>query len=60
MHFLFLTNCFTRTIVATFVLQTETPFELKLNVTDTEFVVVEDLASLETNAVILKVSSIGM
>lgn len=32
------------------------PFELKLNVTDTEFVVVEDTSSWDTNAVILKVS----
>ena len=31
------------------------PFELKLNVTDTEFVVVEDTSSWDTNAVILKV-----
>ena len=33
-----------------------TPFELKLNVTDTEFVVVEDTSAWDTNAVILKVA----
>ncbi len=33
----------------------ETPFELKLNVTDTELVVVENAAAWDTNAVILKV-----
>lgn len=36
--------------------QPEIPFELKLNVTDTQFVVVENLALLDTNAVILKVT----
>ena len=35
--------------------QTEVAFEFKLNVTETQFVVVENLASLDTNAVILKV-----
>ena len=35
--------------------QTEVPFEFILNVTETQFVVVENLASLDTNAVILKV-----
>ena len=35
--------------------QSEVPFEFKLNVTDTQFVVVENLASWDTNAVILKV-----
>ena len=35
--------------------QNDVPFELKLNVTETQFVVVENLASLDTNAVILKV-----
>ncbi|XP_053397933.1 intermembrane lipid transfer protein VPS13D-like isoform X2 [Mercenaria mercenaria] len=37
--------------------QNDVPFELKLNVTDTEFVVVENLASADTNAVILKCTS---
>ena len=36
--------------------QVETPFELKLNVTDTELVVVENAAAWDTNAIILKVS----
>ena len=31
------------------------PFELRLNVSDTQFVVVENSTSLDTNAVILKV-----
>ena len=35
--------------------QKESLFELKLNVTDTEFVVVEDTTAWDTNAVILKV-----
>ena len=35
--------------------QVETPFELKLNVTDTELVVVENAAMWDTNAIILKV-----
>ena len=34
----------------------EAPFELKLNVTDTELVLVENAAMWDTNAVILKVS----
>ncbi|OWF52509.1 Vacuolar protein sorting-associated protein 13D [Mizuhopecten yessoensis] len=34
--------------------QLEVPFEFKLNVTDTQFVVVEDSTSWDTNAVILK------
>lgn len=33
----------------------ESPFELKLNVTNTELVVVEDASQLDSNAVILKV-----
>ena len=36
-------------------IQVETPFELKLNVTDTELVVVENAAMWDTNAIILKV-----
>ena len=36
--------------------QAEVAFEFKLNVTETQFVVVQNLASLDTNAVILKVS----
>ncbi|KAK3098591.1 hypothetical protein FSP39_021054 [Pinctada imbricata] len=38
--------------------EVETPFEMKLNVSDTEFVVVEDSRSLDTNAVILKSTAI--
>lgn len=37
---------------------TESPFELKLNVTNTELVVVEDASQLDSNAVILKVRTI--
>ena len=37
------------------VVQVETPLEMKLNVTDTELVVVENAAAWDTNAVILKV-----
>ena len=33
------------------------PFELRLNVSDTQFVVVENSTSLDTHAVILKVGS---
>lgn len=33
----------------------EVPFELKLNITDSEIVVVEDSSQWDTNAVILKV-----
>ena len=36
-------------------LQRETQFELKLNVTNTEFVVVDDTTTWDTNAVVLKV-----
>ena len=35
--------------------QVKVPFELVLNFADTQFVVVEDSTSLDTNAVILKV-----
>ena len=35
--------------------QVKVPFELRLNVSDTQFVVVENSTSLDTNAVILKV-----
>ncbi|KAL4233287.1 Vacuolar protein sorting-associated protein 13D [Mactra antiquata] len=38
--------------------QSDVPFELKLNVTDTEFVVVENLVSSDSNAVILKCTSV--
>ncbi|KAH3833861.1 hypothetical protein DPMN_107177, partial [Dreissena polymorpha] len=38
--------------------QEEPPFHLKLNITDTEFVVVENLASLDTNAVILRSTAV--
>ncbi|KAL5009744.1 hypothetical protein ScPMuIL_012049 [Solemya velum] len=38
--------------------QVEVPFELKLNVTETQFVVVEDSASWDTNAVILKSTAV--
>lgn len=34
-------------------------FELKLNITDSEIVIVEDMAQWDTNAVILKVSSLN-
>lgn len=35
--------------------QVEVPFEMKLNVSDTQFIVVEDSTTWDTNAVILKV-----
>jgi hypothetical protein len=35
----------------------EVPFELKLNITDSEIVVVEDTSQWDTNAVILKVTN---
>ena len=35
----------------------EVPFEMKLNVSDTQFIVVEDTTSWDTSAVILKVRS---
>ncbi|KAL3882451.1 hypothetical protein ACJMK2_028789, partial [Sinanodonta woodiana] len=38
--------------------QTEVPFELKLNVTETQFVVVENMASSDTNAVVLKCTAV--
>ncbi|WAR08719.1 VP13D-like protein [Mya arenaria] len=38
--------------------QSDPPFELKLNVTETEFVVVENLSSLDTNAVILRCTAV--
>ncbi|XP_060085097.1 intermembrane lipid transfer protein VPS13D-like [Ylistrum balloti] len=38
--------------------QLEVPFEFKLNVTDTQFVVVEDSTSWDTNAVILKSTAV--
>jgi hypothetical protein len=34
----------------------EIPYELKLNITDSEIVVVEDTSQWDTNAVILKVT----
>ena len=37
------------------IFQVEIPFEIKLNVSDTQFVVVEDSTTWDTNAVILKV-----
>jgi hypothetical protein len=38
----------------------EIPFELKLNVTETDIVVVEDTTARDTNAVILKVGNISL
>lgn len=38
--------------------QARTPFELKLNITDSELVVVENTALWDTSAVILKVSGV--
>ncbi|KAK3583966.1 hypothetical protein CHS0354_033760 [Potamilus streckersoni] len=38
--------------------QTEIPFELKLNVTETQFVVVENMASSDTNAVVVKCTAV--
>ncbi|XP_025991490.2 vacuolar protein sorting-associated protein 13D isoform X1 [Solenopsis invicta] len=35
-----------------------TPFELKINITDSELVIVEDTAILDTNAVILKTTAV--
>lgn len=35
--------------------QVEVPFEMKLNVSDTQFIVVEDSTTWDTSAVILKV-----
>jgi hypothetical protein len=36
----------------------EVPYELKLNITDSEIVVVEDTSQWDTNAVILKVTRV--
>jgi hypothetical protein len=36
----------------------EIPYELKLNITDSEIVVVEDTSQWDTNAVILKVTKV--
>jgi hypothetical protein len=36
----------------------EVPYELKLNITDSEMVVVEDTSQWDTNAVILKVTRV--
>jgi vacuolar protein sorting-associated protein 13D len=36
----------------------EIPYELKLNITDSEIVVVEDTSQWDTNAVILKVTRV--
>ncbi|XP_041352246.1 vacuolar protein sorting-associated protein 13D-like isoform X2 [Gigantopelta aegis] len=41
-----------------FVEQVNVPFELRLNINDTQFVVVEDAASLDTSAVILKTTAV--
>ncbi|KYQ55282.1 Vacuolar protein sorting-associated protein 13D [Trachymyrmex zeteki] len=38
--------------------ETAVPFELKINITDSELVIVEDTAILDTNAVILKTTAI--
>lgn len=38
-------------------MQVQAPFELRMNVTDTEFVVVENMTVCDTSAVILKVTN---
>ncbi|XP_048240313.1 vacuolar protein sorting-associated protein 13D-like isoform X2 [Haliotis rufescens] len=43
-----------------FVEEVNVPFELKLNITDTQFVVVEDATTIDTNAVILKTTAVLM